>query len=76
MNPFVKSREMMDLIQLAKHMNVRPCDLMDLEGTYERYCFDEAAMLYSNYLEQKKKPRFESDRKTNPTLRALVSGAL
>lgn len=48
---FVKNRMLLwQAFQSAKHWNVRPSQLYDIEGSYYAFCFDEAVMTWGNFV--------------------------
>lgn len=75
--PLLQSREILDVLELSKLYKVRPSELVDIvDDPYGAYCFDEACALFISYLNDKKTPRFPSDRKENSTLKKLECGLL
>lgn len=64
----------MDVIHMAQTYKCRPSELLNLDG-YEAYCFDEACAYIISELQEKKTPRFPEDRKSNPLLQKMMSGA-
>ena len=72
LNPFVKTREMNNVVAVATQFNVRPCDVIGLTTDIGRYCFDVACVAYIRYLEDKQAPRYEGDERVNPGLQTLL----
>ena len=41
-NPFVKSRKLCELNNMANYYRKRPSEILDVDDPYTAYCFDEA----------------------------------
>lgn len=49
---------MLNLVQMARMYQKRPSEVLNIDGEYEAYCFDEASLMYISYLEDGKKPKW------------------
>lgn len=63
---------MLNVLSISKEFNQKPSEVVGLVTPLGKYCFDSASVLYLQYMQDKKKPRFEEDRKSNPGLQAIM----
>ena len=55
---FVRSRRILNMINMARYYNVKPSDLLDEIDPYTAYCFDEACMFIMRKIDDGEEPQF------------------
>lgn len=60
LSPFVKSKNILNVLGLAKIYKVRPSTFLDLVDPYTAYCFDEACAYIVDQLEKGNEPIFKN----------------
>lgn len=63
-NPFVKSKEILNVLGLANVYKVRPSTLFDIKDIYTAYCFDEACAYIVGQIEKGEEPQFRKQYKS------------
>ena len=58
-SPFVKSKNILIVLGLAKRMRCRPSTLFDVADPYTAYCFDEACAYIDKQMEEGNEPMFK-----------------
>ena len=57
MNPVIRSKRIVNIVDTARYYNCRPSELCGIAQEYEAFCFDEACA-YIGKLLQGEKPQF------------------
>ena len=65
MNPFVKSPEILTVIGLAKEFQKTPAEIINLQNTYDAYCFNCACLFIINKMKDGEKPNFRKFKTEN-----------
>ena len=60
MSPFVKSKEILNVLGLANVYKVRPSTFFDIEDDYTAYCFDEVCAYIVDRIEKGEEPQFKN----------------
>ena len=58
--PFVKSKNILNVLGLANKYQCRPSTLFDIADPYTAYCFDEACAYILMQVEEGNEPRFKT----------------
>ena len=66
MNPVIRSKRFVNIIDTARYYNCRPSELCGITQEYEAFCFDEACAYIGSRLLQGEKPQFEKLQKGDP----------
>lgn len=60
------------VLAIATMYHQLPSDIVQIEHPFQKYCFDAAAAYYQQFLDKDRKPRLETERKSNPGLQSLL----
>ena len=63
-NPFVKSKNILNVLGLANVYHCRPSFLLDIADAYTAYCFDEACAYIIKQMEDGEEPIFKVEFKS------------
>ena len=59
MNLFVRSKRVLEIINLAQIYGCRPSHIVGLEEPYEAFCFDEACAYIKIQIDNGENPKFK-----------------